>query len=185
MDIKMFKEAFPFICEECREFAHTGADYCEKCGAQAVRRAINGDYNNTEDLISERKKSEKLSSAKKEMIKAQNQLTKVGYSISLIGSIFLIGFGGFYFICISPIVYALLYGISFMVIGGIGIIGIVSGYYGGVIGARTYLVLGWFFGIMTILLPFYFGFQVYIIGLLLIFIGSRITNVGWRKDISS
>ena len=44
MDKKTFKKTFTFVCDECGEFAHTETEYCEKCGGQALRKAINEDY---------------------------------------------------------------------------------------------------------------------------------------------
>ncbi|UCD01572.1 MAG: hypothetical protein JSV23_00675 [Promethearchaeota archaeon] len=47
MDLKLFKKSFPFICNECNEFAHTEFDFCDKCGAEgALRIANKGDYKN-------------------------------------------------------------------------------------------------------------------------------------------
>lgn len=42
--MKTFKKTFKFICEECGEFSHTEHEYCEKCGAKALRKAIKDDY---------------------------------------------------------------------------------------------------------------------------------------------
>ena len=44
MDLKLFKKTFKFVCNECGEFGHTQTEYCEKCGAMAMRKATNEDY---------------------------------------------------------------------------------------------------------------------------------------------
>ena len=44
LDIKLFKKTFPYICNECGEFAHTQHKYCDKCGAEALRKALKEDY---------------------------------------------------------------------------------------------------------------------------------------------
>ncbi len=44
MDMRLFKKTFKFICGECENFSTTQTDYCEKCGANAVRQATNEDY---------------------------------------------------------------------------------------------------------------------------------------------
>ncbi|MFW9971636.1 MAG: hypothetical protein ACFFDF_15680 [Candidatus Odinarchaeota archaeon] len=44
MDAKLFKKTFPYICEECNEFAHTMNDFCEKCGSPSLRKATNKEY---------------------------------------------------------------------------------------------------------------------------------------------
>ena len=60
MDIKTFKKTFILICDECGKFAHTKTDYCEVCGAQALREATNEDYMRIE--------MEKISDAKEQQI---------------------------------------------------------------------------------------------------------------------
>ncbi|MFX0023108.1 MAG: hypothetical protein ACFE9S_12345 [Candidatus Hermodarchaeota archaeon] len=44
MDSKLFKKTFPYICNNCNEFAHTLHAFCDKCGEKALRRAVNKDY---------------------------------------------------------------------------------------------------------------------------------------------
>jgi rRNA maturation endonuclease Nob1 len=46
MDAKLFKRTFPFVCNDCGEFAHTEHAFCDKCGAQALRKAKKEDYKN-------------------------------------------------------------------------------------------------------------------------------------------
>ncbi|MFX0006423.1 MAG: hypothetical protein ACFFA7_02255 [Promethearchaeota archaeon] len=46
LDAKLFKKTFPYICEDCGEFAHTLHKFCDKCGANALRKASNKDYKN-------------------------------------------------------------------------------------------------------------------------------------------
>jgi len=46
MDAKLFKKTFPFVCGECGEFMHTKHVYCEKCGAESLRKASKLDYKN-------------------------------------------------------------------------------------------------------------------------------------------
>jgi len=46
LDAKLFKKTFPLICDECGEFAHTAHDFCNKCGAEALRKATKEDYKN-------------------------------------------------------------------------------------------------------------------------------------------
>ncbi|MFX1364271.1 MAG: hypothetical protein ACFFCE_03755 [Promethearchaeota archaeon] len=46
MDVKLFKKTFPFICDKCGEFAHTNHEYCDKCGAEGLRKANKEDYKN-------------------------------------------------------------------------------------------------------------------------------------------
>jgi len=48
MDMRLFKKTFKFICGECENFSTTQTDYCEKCGANAVRKATNEDYSKRE-----------------------------------------------------------------------------------------------------------------------------------------
>ncbi len=59
MDINTFKKTFTLICDECGEFAHTQMEYCENCGAQAIRNATNEDYTRYEmETISDLKNQE-------------------------------------------------------------------------------------------------------------------------------
>ncbi len=44
MDMKTFKKTFKLICDSCGEFTHTDTQYCEKCGAEAIRPATKEDY---------------------------------------------------------------------------------------------------------------------------------------------
>jgi len=48
MDMKVFKKTFKFICGECGNFSTTQTEYCEKCGANAVRQATHEDYSKRE-----------------------------------------------------------------------------------------------------------------------------------------
>jgi len=48
MDMKAFKKTFKFICGECGNFSTTQTEYCEKCGANAVRQATHEDYSKRE-----------------------------------------------------------------------------------------------------------------------------------------
>jgi rRNA maturation endonuclease Nob1 len=44
IDLKLYKKSFPFICDKCEKFAHTKVEFCETCGAQAMRKAKKEDY---------------------------------------------------------------------------------------------------------------------------------------------
>ncbi|MFX1566748.1 MAG: hypothetical protein ACFFCV_00115 [Promethearchaeota archaeon] len=44
MDIKRFKKTYKFICDDCGEFMHTKADFCEKCGSKNMRKPTRDDY---------------------------------------------------------------------------------------------------------------------------------------------
>ena len=46
--MKRFKETYKLICDECGEFLHTKMEFCEKCGATAMRKATNEDYSKYE-----------------------------------------------------------------------------------------------------------------------------------------
>ena len=46
MEVKLFKRTFPFICNDCGEFAHTAHEFCGKCGAEGLRKATKADYKN-------------------------------------------------------------------------------------------------------------------------------------------
>ena len=49
LDKKLFRKTYPYICNECGEFAHTLNEYCEKCGtANSLRPADKDDYKNQE-----------------------------------------------------------------------------------------------------------------------------------------
>ncbi|MFX1391861.1 MAG: hypothetical protein ACFE9Z_17490 [Promethearchaeota archaeon] len=41
----IYKSTFPFICDSCKQFTHTFAEYCENCGAKdSLREATPKDY---------------------------------------------------------------------------------------------------------------------------------------------
>ena len=46
LDAKLFKKTFLFICNDCGEFAHTVYEFCDKCGAEGLRKATKEDYKN-------------------------------------------------------------------------------------------------------------------------------------------
>jgi len=46
LDAKLFKKTFLFICNDCGEFMHTKHQFCDKCGAEALRKANKEDYKN-------------------------------------------------------------------------------------------------------------------------------------------
>jgi len=55
--MKIFKKTFKSICDSCGEFLHTDTQYCEKCGAETVRKATKEDYSKYE-IIAEKKHKE-------------------------------------------------------------------------------------------------------------------------------
>ncbi|MFX0021761.1 MAG: hypothetical protein ACFE9S_05510 [Candidatus Hermodarchaeota archaeon] len=56
MDMKTFKKTFKLICGSCGEFTHTDTQYCEKCGAEAIRTATKEDYEKHEKAASAKTK---------------------------------------------------------------------------------------------------------------------------------
>jgi len=50
LDIKLFKKAYKFICNNCGKFLHTETEYCEKCGEKAVRKATKEDYSKYKEI---------------------------------------------------------------------------------------------------------------------------------------
>ncbi|MFX0104887.1 MAG: hypothetical protein ACFE75_05310 [Candidatus Hodarchaeota archaeon] len=78
MDIKLFKKTFKFICDECGKFAHTEREYCEKCGAQALRKATKDDYIKYESEAMKKAKENKntVVKARKESQKARKIFEK-------------------------------------------------------------------------------------------------------------
>lgn len=57
--MKTFKKTFILICDECGKFAHTKMEYCENCGAQAIRKATKEDYKRYERETISREKERK------------------------------------------------------------------------------------------------------------------------------
>ena len=108
-----------------------------------------------------------------------NKITKVGLVISLVGGVFLLGYCGIY----TSFSFGFTIGISFIVLGGVGIIGVILAYYEINVGVKLYLFLGIYYGIMSIVIVFYIGFWVeFFVGCLLIFIGSMVAYTGWHKE---
>jgi len=46
LDAKLFKRTFPYVCGSCGEFSHTEMQFCDKCGAESLRKATKTDYKN-------------------------------------------------------------------------------------------------------------------------------------------
>jgi hypothetical protein len=82
LDIKLFKKTFKFICDDCGEFTHTETEYCEKCGANALRKATGDDYMKHEKIAVEyhketkKKHDETKKEAKQEAKKAKKAKKK-------------------------------------------------------------------------------------------------------------
>jgi hypothetical protein len=91
--MKTFKKTFKLICDSCGEFTHTDTQYCEKCGAEAVRPATKEDYEKhskeADDKIKESRKvadglrkeddkvKKKADKVKKEKRKAEKEAERV------------------------------------------------------------------------------------------------------------
>lgn len=110
-------------------------------------------------------------------IRRKNIVTKVGLFISLVGGVFLLGYGVFWSLLIG------IYGFLIIsIFGGIGIVGVMLAYYKGTSSAKRYLSIGMFYGLMGIILIFKFFLVDLIVGFLVIFIGSIIAYIGWHKE---
>ena len=83
--MKRFKKTYKIICDECGEFLHTKMEFCEKCGATAMRKATREDYSKYEtegkadkaDRKAVKKAGDKVEVAEKRAVKrAEDEVEK-------------------------------------------------------------------------------------------------------------
>ena len=59
--MKSFKKTFKIVCDECGDFTASDTEYCEKCGAKAMRQATSEDYSRYEkSAVKDAKETKKL-----------------------------------------------------------------------------------------------------------------------------